>query len=139
MHSSRMRTACCSGHPGGGKVCRVGGLSAWVGICLGDVSAWVGFYLDGVYLGERGICLGGYLPGGCLPGSVYPGVSAWGGVSLGRCLPRGVYPSMHWGRHPPPRGQNSSHMLVKHYLSATTLRTVKIVSESVTRWLTACE
>ena len=47
-------------------------------------------------------------------------VSAPGSVSaprgcllLGGVCSRGVYPSMHWGRHSPPRGQNSWHMLLK--------------------------
>ena len=62
MHSSRMRTVCCSGHlPGVGGVCLGAGLS---GGCLpSGVSA------------QGGVC-----PGGCLPGDgLAQGVSARGG------------------------------------------------------------
>ena len=45
------------------------------------------------------------IPVGCVPSAAVTD----GGV----CLPWGMYPSMHWGRHPLPRLQNSWHMLVK--------------------------
>ena len=81
MHSSRMHTVRCSGHPRG---C----------VCLG-VSAHGGCLPRGCL--PRGVSAqGGVCPGGCLP----RGVSAWEclargvpvrGRLLGGCLPRGVY------------------------------------------------
>ena len=67
--------------------------------------------LGGGVSARGGVCLGGCLPrvgvcpGGCLPR---------------RCLPKGVS-----GIQPPPPGQND-RCLWKHYLTATTLRTVNM-------------
>ena len=79
LHSSRMRTVCCSGCRGVGVSTR--GVSAHGGVCLG----W----------------------------GVYPSIH-WTGV---------WYPSMHWGVSV---DRILDTRLWKHYLSATTLRTVKI-------------
>ena len=72
---------------------------------------------SGRHWGGWGVCPGGVCPGGWEVsargvGGVCPGgVSAQGGVC----------------QTPPPRGQNDRH-LYKHHLSATTLRTVKIIT-----------
>ena len=50
------------------------------------------------------------IPVGCVPAAIRPYGTVWSGGCL---LRGGRYPSMHWGRHPPPRGQNFWHMLVK--------------------------
>ena len=87
MHSSRMRTLCCSSRRGWGvsaqrAFARVGG------VCPGGVSAWEG----GVY--PRRSTQEGCLPKGGL--SVYPRGCVWpegylpGAVCLGGCLPRGM-------------------------------------------------
>ena len=72
--------------------------------------------------------------GGCTPSlGRHPlpwGVSALGSICPGRCLPGAVsvpgegcvYPSMQWGRHPPY--EQNDRQVEKHYLAATTLRTV---------------
>ena len=73
MHSSRMRTICCSGHLIGG-------------VCPGGVSAW-------------GCLPNGVSARGCLPGgSVCPG----GCLSRRVCLPRGCLPVHPEGVHLPP-------------------------------------
>ena len=108
MHSSRMRTGCsltvrCS--------LPRGGLCSWGISTLGEgVSAPRGCLLMG------GVCSQGVsaLGGVCSWGSALGGVYSEGGVCYGgESAPGGVYPSMHWGRHPPPQGQNSWHTLVK--------------------------
>ena len=83
---------------------------------MGGVSALLG---GGVC--SRGVCfqggVGGVCSGGCLllGGCLLPGGLLWGGVCSWGVSARGGhwYPSMHWGRHPPPCGQNSWHTLVK--------------------------
>ena len=98
MHSSRMRTICCSDRGG----C----------VCLG------------------GSAQGGVLPRGsssqegCLPGGCLLGVSAWG------CLLGGGESACTEADSPPPDRILDIH-LSKHYLSATTLRTVINCSSKV--------
>ena len=88
MHSSRMRTARCSGR----------GLSVRGGVSR---VVWV-----------QGVSAHGDLPRGCVSraGGVDLGyVSRACGSRGDMCVPGdvlgcpGVYPSMQWGRHPPPR------------------------------------
>ena len=87
------------GLPGPWEVCLVPGGSAW---SLGGLP------------GPRGVCL---VPGGP-PG---PGGSGWS---------RAVWhPSMHWGRHPPPRGQ--THTCKNITLATTSLRPVTTVCDTI--------
>ena len=99
VHSSRMRTVCCSG-------CRWrGGIPA----CTGQGGAYPSMHWTGGYLPREGVCPGVSAQGSCLP----RGVSAQG------CLPRrgGCLPRCMLGYTPTDRILDTR--LQKHYLSAT--------------------
>ena len=94
MHSSRMRTVCCSRHWG----------DVWPGGCLVGVSA------------HRGVCPGGVCLGGCLPrqfcpGGCIPSCTGW----------QGVCPNACWDTHTSPVDRILDTCLWRHYLSTTTL------------------
>ena len=131
------------GLPGGvhlGAICPGGCLP---GVCLPrGVSAW-GVCLPGGVCLPRSVSAQGCLPWGyllkwclsawecllegclsaweCLPGCVCPGVSAWGGVCLGASV-CGHLPDIP----SPPANRMTDKCLWKHYLAATSLRTVII-------------
>ena len=140
---------CFGGCVYSGGVSALGGVSAPGGVsALGPVGSWGvwGCLLWGCLLWGVCVCSGGCLLwgwevsalGGCL---LWGGVCSQRGVSApgrdgGMSAPRsgvsalGVvsapawvwwYPSMHWGRHPPPRGQNHT---------CTSLRSVKIMKKN---------
>ena len=113
MHSSRMRTVHCSnrllGLPGGG-VCLPGGC-VWPGRVSGH-----GGCLPRGCLPRRGVCQGGLARGGVWPGGVWPG----GIVCVSLCV---------------PVNRMTDRCLLKHYLAATTLRTVISSSRVTDSWL----
>ena len=89
-------------------------------IPVGSVPATRRLYAGSALGGGVCVCSGGCLVWGvCSWGGVWSRGSAPGGGCLlggsapGGCLLPGAHPSMHWGRHPPPCGQNSWHTLVK--------------------------
>ena len=104
MHSSRMRTICCSSPLiGAGTVCKGG-------VCLQGC------------LPEECICPGrGYLPERCLFRGVFAGRHLPRGMSARGCLPRGVFQTPA----PNPRCRQNERKMQKHYLAATTLWTVR--------------
>ena len=120
MHSSRIRTIRCSGH--GGRV-SAQGVSAQGG-CLHRGCLPGGVCHGGVCPGvsAREVSARGYLAGGVYPGSVCPAGSV-SQYTLGRR--GGVCPVHAWIHLPVDRILDIR--LWKHYLSTTTLRTVKIV------------
>ena len=117
MHSSRMRTVRCSGHPGGvypsvhWGVC----IPACTGGCVSQHD-WAGVCVSQHALGRARLYPSTHWAGGCLP----RGVCLPGGVYLEGCLLRGVS-ATH------PCEQNDWHPW-KCNLASTTMRMVKMES-----------